>query len=148
MGITRLFVDELEGFREAARLFDEGCRLLSEAIALAPARKQEEARRILALATFIRNTCRTVVNVKEFFLRKELLLNSHGEERNRLVDEMLEICRREDANARDTIPAVELDSALGYEPSMEYMCDRAHIEWKLALLADVMEKELPSYYEK
>ncbi|MBO7762811.1 MAG: hypothetical protein J6T24_08435 [Clostridia bacterium] len=145
---TRLFVDELEGFREAARLFDEGCRLLGEAIALAPARKQEEARRILALATFIRNTCRTVVNVKEFFLRKELLLDSHGEERNRLVDEMLEICRREDANARDTIPAVEYDSALGYEPSMEYMCDRAHIEWKLALLADVMEKELPSYYEK
>jgi hypothetical protein len=31
---------------------------------------------------------------------------------------------------------------------MEYMCDRAHIEWKLSLLRDVIERELPSYYEE
>ena len=35
----------------------------------------------------------------------------------------------------------------GYEPSMEYMTDKAHIDWKLGLLREVMEKELPSYYE-
>lgn len=145
---NRIFMDELNGFSEADRLFTEGCRLLEEAIALAPERKREEARRILGVAAFIRNTCRTVVSAKEFFLRKELLLDSHGEERRRLVDEMLDICRREEENARDTIPYVEYDSALGYEPSMEYMCDRAHIEWKLSLLRDVIERELPSYYEE
>ena len=52
------------------------------------------------------------------------------------------------AETQDTIPLVEFDSRLGYEPSMEYMTDKAHIEWKLNLLRDVMEKELPSYYEK
>lgn len=144
---NRIFMDELSGFREAARLYDEGCQLLSEAIKTAPACKQKEARRILGVAAFIRNTCRTVVNAKEFFLRKELLLDSHEDHRNRLVREMLDICRREEQNARDTIPYVEFDSALGYEPSMEYMCDRAHIEWKLDLLHEVMEQELPSYYE-
>ena len=51
-------------------------------------------------------------------------------------------------NAEDTIPLVEFDSRLGFEPSMEYMTDKAHIDWKLNLIKDVIEKELPSYYEK
>ena len=29
------------------------------------------------------------------------------------------------------VPAVEYDSRLGYEPSMEYMCDREHLLWKV-----------------
>ncbi len=41
-----------------------------------------------------------------------------------------EIVREECDNARRTIPAVEYDSRLGWEASMEYMCDRAHLEWK------------------
>ena len=61
---------------------------------------------------------------------------------------MLVIAKREHENAIDTIPLVEFDSRLGYEPSMEYMTDRAHIEWKLGLLSELIEKELPSYYEK
>ena len=80
--------------------------------------------------------------------RKYILLNTHGEERNSLVREMLDICKAERANALDTIPLVEFDSRLGYEPSMEYMCDKAHIDWKLELLEEVMEKELPAFYEK
>ena len=39
-------------------------------------------------------------------------------------------------------------AVLGYEPSMEYMCDADHILWKLSLLRDMMEKELPSYFEE
>jgi hypothetical protein len=61
---------------------------------------------------------------------------------------MIEICQDEVKNAEDTIPIVEFDSRIGYEPSMEYMTDRAHIEWKLDLLREVIERELPSYYEK
>ena len=48
--------------------------------------------------------------------------------------ELLALCeqivQKECDNARRTIPAVEYDSRLGWEPSMEYMCDRAHLEWK------------------
>ena len=71
-----------------------------------------------------------------------------GAERNALVDEMIMICREEVKNAEETIPIVEFDSRLGYEPTMEYMTDKAHIEWKLGLIKHVIEKELPSYYEK
>ena len=61
---------------------------------------------------------------------------------------MLKYCKAEVENALDTIPLVEFDSRLGFEPSMEYMCDKEHIEWKLKYLYDVIERELPAYYEK
>ena len=61
---------------------------------------------------------------------------------------MIAICKDEIENVKNTFPIVEFDSRLGYEPSMEYMCDPAHLEWKLAQITKVMEFELPSYYEK
>jgi hypothetical protein len=42
-----------------------------------------------------------------------------------------EIVREECDNARRAIPAVEYDSRLGWEASMEYMCDREHLLWKI-----------------
>jgi hypothetical protein len=139
---------EIYSFRIAEGLYSKGCEMLKAAIEKIPERKKENANRILALCLFYRNTLRTAIGVKEFHKRKYILLEKHGEERNRIVNEMIELCRSEIENARDTIPLVEFDSRLGYEPSMEYMTDRAHIEWKLALLNELIEKELPSYYEK
>ena len=49
--------------------------------------------------------------------------------------ELLSLCEKivgeECENARRTIPAVEYDSRLGWEASMEYMCDREHLLWKI-----------------
>ena len=49
--------------------------------------------------------------------------------------ELLSLCekivREECENARRTIPAVEYDSRLGWEASMEYMCDKEHLLWKI-----------------
>ena len=144
---VRKFDFEIESFTQAEAHYARGCELLASVIKTLPERKRDNAERILALAMFIRNTMRTSVAVKEFYKRKCRLLKSHGEERNRLVDEMLQLCRGEVSNAEDTIPLVEFDSRLGFEPSMEYMCDRAHIEWKLERLYRVIDEELPSYYE-
>ena len=58
--------------------------------------------------------------------------------------EMADIARDEIENARGAIPDVQADSRLGWEPSMEYMCDQAHLEWKIALL----EKTLASLSRK
>ena len=139
---------EIYTLRIAEDLYNKGCEILKSAIEKIPERKKENAYRILALCLFYRNTLRTTIGVKEFYKRKDALLNAHGEERNKLVDEMLELCKAEVKNAEDTIPLVEFDSRLGYEPSMEYMTDKAHIDWKLGLINEVIEKELPSYYEK
>ena len=120
---------------------------LKAAIEKIPGRKRDNAYRILAVCLFYRNTLRTAIGLKEFYKRKEALLETHGEERNKLVNEMIDICKAEVENAIDTIPLVEFDSRLGYEPSMEYMCDKAHIDWKLDQIKDVIENELPKYYE-
>ena len=139
---------EIKSFGITADYYDRGYRMIEEVLPLIPEKKRDAATRIANIGHFIANAARTAAGVKEFVKRKDRLLETHGEERNRLIDEMIELCRREEANALDTIPLVEFDSMLGFEPSMEYMCDRAHIEWKLALLRQMMNEELPSYYEK
>ena len=138
---------EIYTFRIAEDLYTKGIEMLKAAIEKIPERKKDNALRIAAVAEYIRNSIRTSISVKEFYKRKEALLETHGEERNKLVDEMIGFCKDEVENAKATIPLVEFDSRLGYEPSMEYMCDRAHIEWKLDQIKNVIENELPSYYE-
>ena len=144
----RRFDYETEGFRIAKEKFDQGAAIIEAEISRIPQRKREGAMRILGVGKFIARTAETAYNVREFLKLKLILPETAGEERNKTVDLMLDICKKEAENARSTIPLVEFDSRLGYEPSMEYMCDREHIEWKLKLLSEVMEKELPSYYTK
>jgi len=48
-------------------------------------------------------------------------------------------------NARAAIPLVDCDSRLGWEPSMEYMADRVHLEWKIAQVRHVLDSEIPAY---
>jgi hypothetical protein len=58
---------------------------------------------------------------------------------------MAALAEEEIANAQATIPLVEKDSRLGYEPTMEYMCDRAHLEWKIAVVQRVISHEIPEH---
>ena len=53
---------------------------------------------------------------------------------------------REKANAVSAIPLVEADSRLGWEPSMEYVCDRWRLEWKLRQL-ESCRREMADYAE-
>ena len=41
------------------------------------------------------------------------------------------MAKAEIKNAESAIPLVDADSRLGWEPSMEYVTDRWHIEWKI-----------------
>lgn len=136
---------EIKCHTKTADMFNAGCEILEKVIPLIPEKKQFEAKLLLNMGYFIRNAARTTVNVKEFKKRKEVLLASEGAERNRIVDEMIEIANRDIENARETIAFVDFDSRLGYEPSMEYMCDREHLEWKINLTKGVAEEELPTY---
>ncbi len=136
---------EIKCHTKTADMYDAGCKILERVIPLIPEKKQYEAKLLLNMGYFIRNAARTTVNVKEFKKRKEVLLASEGAERNRLVDEMIEIVNRDIENAKETIAFVDFDSRLGYEPTMEYMCDREHLEWKINLNKGVAEEELPTY---
>ena len=62
-----------------------------------------------------------------------------------LLGQMETIARREVSNAEDTIPLVESDSRLGWEPSMEYVTDKWDLEWKIKQVNDVLATEIPVY---
>ena len=55
------------------------------------------------------------------------------------------IGRAEIANAEATIPLVQADSRLGWEPSMEYIGSEYHLRWKIRQLRQVLEQEIPRY---
>lgn len=61
------------------------------------------------------------------------------------VDKIIEIGQDEIKNAKDTIPLVKADSRLGWEPSMEYMTDEAHLNWKIKQVKLTIEGELLDY---
>ena len=52
-------------------------------------------------------------------------------EADKHLDRIEALAHEEIENAKDTIPVVEFDSRLGWEPSMEYVCDKWHLEWKI-----------------
>ncbi len=141
------FEYETENLKRAGELFNKGCQVMKKTIEQIPERKRENALRLWGIGCFMANTTETAVNIREFFKRKRALENATKEEYNRLLNEMKEICQRELENAKATLPLVEFDSRLGYEPSMEYMCDAAHLEWKIKQIRGVIEEEIPALYK-
>lgn len=101
----------------------------------------EEGQRMEALGRFIRNSIVTTINIKKFYrLNINLLHSQSRDEALGYLAEMELLLAAEADNTRDTIPAVETDSRIGWEPSMEYVCDRWHLEWKLRQLATALEE--------
>ena len=139
---------QTQNFKQARDLFNSGCEIVRSVIDQIPERKRENAMRVWGVAKFMANTAQTAANIREFFKIKRSLADATAEENNRMLDELNAICLCELENAKATIPLVEFDSRLGYEPSMEYMCDAAHLEWKIGLLRRVIESEIPSLYKK
>jgi hypothetical protein len=91
----------------------------------------------------------TVINTKRWWrLKQRLIEGTDVAAAGALIDEMTRLGEAEIANAQAAIPLVDADSRLGWEPSMEYMTDRAHLEWKIAQMRFVLDEELPAYRRK
>ena len=123
---------EIESLGEMKALYAKGNAILASIAASLSGRQRDEAEHLLAMSRFIVNTTHTVINVKKWHLHKCKLLEGECDPAAEIAA-MRAIAADEIKNARDTIPFVEYDSRLGFEPSMEYQCDRAHIEWKIAV---------------
>ncbi len=119
---------ELEAYQYVKNCFRRGLELL-ESVAV----KNDELKRLINMGHFIHRTIITALNRKQYFL----LDNARAAEkdvtkRDAIIDEMIELLKAERQNAVDTIPLVEYDSILGFEPSIEYVTDRRRLEWKIA----------------
>lgn len=98
---------------------------------------------LINLCKFIACSVQTGINAKEWHLlkcRKNAAQNR--EELAEIYDNMEALLKAEIANAEKAIPLVEADSRLGWEPSMLYIGDKWHIEWKIRQVNYVINSEL------
>ena len=140
MATIRWYTKAQEGFDRAADILD------SVIDSIHPS-KQDQARRQANIFRFFATTARTAINVKYWYLGRLKLEDESVslEEKKKAAQEMLEVGKREIENARRAIPWVQFDSALGYEPSMDYMSDEAHILTKIRVTQEQMD-EVASLY--
>lgn len=123
---------ELRALEKMLRLWKKGEAEMAEAVRRSSASKLPETLRLEALGRFIRSSIVTVIHIKQWWLCNMALQTSADAQSALSVLEKIEkIAYDEIENARGAISAVETDSRLGWEPSMEYVCDRWHLEWKI-----------------
>ena len=147
--------------------FVEGNKLLSSVIPSLPENKKAAAAEALTVTRFIENTARTTVHVKRWHKAKIHLGvyvdhpaiwtgGRHGmsdalspvkpldvrPDRERWIQELLQIGAAELANARDTIPLVEANSRLGYTKELDYACAKEQLLWKIQKLETTLAEEV------
>lgn len=97
---------------------------------------------------FMEHTVTTVIHAKQWAkYRWEFFTTTEPQALRDWVDSMIVLAKEEIQNAQQTIPIVESDSRLGWEPSMEYIGDAQHIRWKIRQVTQVIENELEHYYD-
>lgn len=137
---------EIRWHSKVAELFDQGAELLEGTFSRIHPSKIENAKRMYGLGRFVACAARTAVNVKKWYLEKQILTGeADAEAKKAAAVRMIEIAEAEIRNAEGAVPFVRADSRLGYEPSMDYMCDEAHIRFKINATRKVVEEEIRPY---
>ena len=134
--------NEIKLYTKSSDYFMRGAKKLNSVLSSLPDSKYDNAKRIAGLGEFMGRAIATARNVKEWHKRKAAL-SSPGADKAALLDQMTEIAKADIENAKMTIPLVEYDSRLGYEPSMEYMCDKEHLDWKINVVTRIINEEIP-----
>jgi len=135
--------DELKSLGEMAENVINAIALLKKVSV--PNAKTDE---LLNLSHFILNTVKTGINAKKWFvLRSKMHIETERKKVEAIFDEMEKILIEERKNAEETIPLVENDSRLGWEPSMYYMTDKKRLEWKIRQVDYVLNSELKTFKE-
>ena len=131
--------DEIASLRKMLALMESGTKKLE-----ALESPNEKLVRLAGLGHFITNIVKTGIAAKEMYVLRMKLLSAFGDAvlYGKLLDEIEALQLKEKENVLDTIPLVDADSALGFEPSMLYLTDRRHLEWKLRQIDFVINIEM------
>lgn len=129
---------EMESLRTMHSLMQKGT-LVFESIP----DKNEKLLNIINLGKYITNCVLTNIHAKEWYILKSKFQAEFTKEGlHKRLDEMEKLLLSEIENAKDTLPLVDADSRLGWEPTMEYLGDRPHIEWKIQQIEYVLNLEM------
>ncbi|MBQ7108963.1 MAG: hypothetical protein IJN99_01220 [Clostridia bacterium] len=139
---VRIF-EELASLERMSALLLDGINILKEC-----ENPNRELIKLTALGEFMYHSVQTVINNKNFFILKQKLnISQTRENATKILDEIEALLLREKKNVEDTIPVVNTDSRLGWEPSMEYACDEKALNWKLRQLDYTLNFALFHYRE-
>ncbi len=132
---------EIEELETLAKLMQEGiCEL--EKIE----KPNDRLLKLINLGEYIYHCCITAINVKNlYYLKTKLAAALTTKEVDSLLDQIEVLLRAEAENVEKTIPIVQNDSRLGWEPSMEYMGDEKCLRWKLRQLDHELTKTIATY---
>lgn len=126
---VRIFA-EIEEFIKLRDMMLEGILLLKTV-----ACPNDRLLRLINLGEFIYRTVVSTVYYKQYYiLSTRLLIAETRENAARILEEMENILQLERANVEATIPLVQVDSRLGWEPSMDYTTNEECLRWKLKQL--------------
>ncbi len=132
---------EMEEERTARELVRRGLSVLRTIKS-----RTAELERIINLVHFIEKCYTTAINAHEFQrARADLVYADTKPKLARAIKRIERIAKREIDNVISTIPIVERDSSIGFEPSMAYQCDRRALEWKLKQMDYMLNIELSVY---
>lgn len=133
--------DELREGGIAKSLYQRGVRILRSI-----KRKGCELERLINLGEFLVRCHETAHNAKLFYIESRKLLSAtNKKEAERAILAIERIGKREIKNAEATIPIVEKDSSIGFEPSMLYQCSKENIKWKIKQTNYMLKTELDYY---
>ena len=136
-----LIKKEVKRLEKMKALLEEGLVILNKA-----ENKNEKLLRLINMGEFMVRTVITGINAKNWHqLRCALTYETDHDKLVQIVDDMETLLKAEMANAESTIPLVQVDSRLGWEPSMDYMTDERHLRWKIRQLKYVLDIEIGIY---
>ena len=134
---------EMKILADAIKLVREGIDIFKSL-----SKKNKQIRRLINMGEYMIACFTTDINVKKMYIyRQKLFIATTNNEVLNIIQIIRRLGAAEIRNAERALKIVDKDSALGYEPSMGYGGDRAHIEWKIRQVKHMMNYEL-SIYEK
>lgn len=132
---------ETDSFKKMRDLMSDGIGML-ESIE----NKNDALEELIDLGKYIRCCLETTINAKLFHTEKvKFYAETEPAEMKKRIDRMEEIALAEIENTKSAIPLVRMNSRLGWEPSMEYLADEEHLNWKIAQVKNMLAVDLQEF---
>lgn len=132
---------EMKILSDAIKLVKKGINILKSL-----EKKNKTINRLINMGEYMVCCFTTDINVKKMYIyRQRLFIAATNKEVKNIIDGIRKLGAAEIKNAEKALKVVDKDSSLGFEPSMGYGGDRAHIEWKIRQVNHMMTHELGIY---
>lgn len=128
--------------RELARMKEYWEQGLAEVEKLGDSREDQLLK---ALGEFILCSINTVINIKRWWIANmKMQASDDTVTALKYLDEISAIADEEELNVKACMGPVNVDSRIGWEPSMEYVTDQWHLDWKLRQL-EAARREIATF---